>query len=58
MKDVFNPYGDMPEMPSDERLTPEERQEAHVKALLTGCIGYPLIVIVAVILCIIMRLCS
>lgn len=58
MNGFFNPYGDLPEVPGTEKLTPEERQEVHVKALLTGCMAYPIIIGVMVLLCIIMSGCT
>lgn len=58
MNVIFNPYGELPEVPGTERLTPEERQEVHVKALLVGCMGYPIIIGVMIVLCILVSGCT
>lgn len=50
MEDYMNPYGYRPEIPGWESMTEKEHEEVSRKHMLCGCLCYPLVLVLALLL--------
>ena len=51
MYDYYNHFGDMPEVPDMEGMTPEEQEELATHTLLWGCVSYAVAILLGLLLC-------
>jgi hypothetical protein len=51
MYDIYNHFGDMPEVPDMEGMTPEEQEELATHTLLWGCVSYGVAILLGLMLC-------